>query len=90
MDQLYRQIVDVHGIIIEFGTRWGQNIALFSALRGIYEPFNRHRQIVAFDTFSGFPSLHAQDRDTDIMRVGGIGVADNYVDYLTHVMQFHE
>ncbi|MCX6262328.1 MAG: crotonobetainyl-CoA--carnitine CoA-transferase, partial [Bacteroidia bacterium] len=36
MDHLYQQIVDVHGIVIEFGTRWGQNIALFSALRGIY------------------------------------------------------
>ncbi len=54
MDFLFRQIVDVHGVIMEFGTRWGQNMALFAALRGIYDPFNRHRKLIAFDTFTGF------------------------------------
>ena len=39
MDFLFRQIIDVQGVIMEFGTRWGQNMALFEALRGIYEPF---------------------------------------------------
>ena len=53
MDHIYKKIVDVHGIVIEFGTRWGQNAAVFSALRGIYEPFNRIRKIVGFDTFTG-------------------------------------
>src|SRR5713226_1673966 len=43
MDFLYRQILDVQGIIVEFGCRWGQNLSLFTALRGIYEPFNRLR-----------------------------------------------
>ena len=57
MDHIYKQIVDVPGIIVEFGTRWGQNVSLFSALCGIYEPFNRHRKIVAFDTFVGFQAL---------------------------------
>ena len=90
MEQLYRRILDVHGIIIEFGTRWGQNIALFSALRGIYEPFNRHRKIVAFDTFQGFPSVAPQDGDSEIIKTGAITVSDNYVEYLTKVMEFHE
>ncbi len=90
MDHLYRQIVEVHGIIIEFGTRWGQNIALFSALRGIYEPFNRHRKIVAFDTFKGFPSVAPQDGRSEIIKTGGITVSEHYVKYLTQVMEFHE
>ena len=58
MNYIYQKIVDVQGVVFEFGTRWGQNVALFAALRGIYEPFNRHRKIVAFDTFEGFPSIH--------------------------------
>ena len=90
MDQLYRQIVGIHGIVVEFGTRWGQNLACFSALRGIYEPFNRHRLVVGFDTFKGFPMIHARDGQTDIMSVGGISVSEGYEGYLTRVMEFHE
>jgi hypothetical protein len=55
MNHLYEQIVDVMGVVMEFGTRWGPNLGQFAALRGIYEPFNRHRKIIGFDTFSGFP-----------------------------------
>ena len=52
IDHLFKLTVGVHGDIFEFGTRWGQNSSLFSALRGIYEPFNRHKKIIAFDTFA--------------------------------------
>src|SRR3990172_2852020 len=44
MDFIYRQIVDVQGVVMDFGTRWGHNMSLFCTLRGIYEPFNRHRK----------------------------------------------
>lgn len=90
MDYLYRQIVDVQGIIIEFGTRWGQNLALFSALRGIYEPFNRHRKIVGFDTFKGFPGVSDKDGSSDMMKSGGLAVSENYVDYLHKIMELQE
>ena len=70
MDDLYRRIVDVPGVILELGVRWGQNLALFSALRTIYEPFNHNRKVIGFDTFAGFPSPHAKDGTDDIMREG--------------------
>ena len=53
-NELYQQILNVHGIIIEFGTRWGQNLTTLSNLSGIYEFYNYNRKIVGFDTFSGF------------------------------------
>lgn len=90
MDHLYQQIVDVQGIIIEFGSRWGQNLAIFSALRGIYEPFNRHRKIVGFDTFKGFPSVSEKDGESKLMKGGKLAVADNYPHYLTKVMELQE
>lgn len=90
MDHLYRQIADVQGIICEFGTRWGQNIALFSALRGIYEPFNRHRKIVGFDTFRGFPKISKLDGSSDLMDKGNLNVTNNYVSYLTKIMELKE
>ena len=90
MDHIYRQIVDVQGIVVEFGTRWGQNLAQFAALRGIYEPFNRHRKIVGFDTFTGFPDVLREDGHSEMMLPGQLAVTENYVDYLAKVMEFQE
>jgi hypothetical protein len=91
MNYLYQQIVDVHGIVMEFGTRWGQNIALFSALRGIYEPFNRMRKIVGFDTFEGLTTLAEKDvKNHPLVKKGSFSTSKGYVDYLDGVMSYHE
>ena len=88
---IYTQIVDVQGIIVEFGTRWGQNMALFSALRGIYEPFNRHRKIVGFDTFTGFPSISEKDaKGHEIIKEGGFAVSADYEAYLEQLLELQE
>lgn len=90
MDYLYRLIIDVQGVVFEFGTRWGQNMALLQALRGIYEPFNRHRKLVAFDTFEGFPNLHEKDGKSEMMKPGQLSLSENYNDYLNEVLEVHE
>lgn len=61
MDQIYKMILDVHGVVMEFGVRWGQNISLFQNLRAIYEPFNYNHKIIGFDTFDGFPGVSSED-----------------------------
>ena len=53
-DDLYKKILGIHGEVMEFGVRWGPNLALLISLRGIYEPYNYTRKITGFDTFSGF------------------------------------
>ncbi len=90
MDALYRQILDVQGVVFEFGCRFGQNLALFSALRGIYEPFNRHRRIVGFDTFEGFPSIASQDGSSSMMRPGQLATPEGYPAHLGAVLACHE
>jgi len=90
MDHLFKQIVNVPGAILEFGTRWGQNLALFSALRGIYDPFNRHRKIVGFDTFTGFPSVKPEDGSSEMIYTGNLAVTENYQEYLSEVLSTHE
>ena len=90
MNHLYQQIIDVPGIIVEFGVRWGQNLALFAALRGIYDAFNRHRKIVGFDTFEGFPEVSENDGHSDMMRQGNLAVTEDYANYLEEVMRFQE
>ncbi|MGA1823498.1 MAG: crotonobetainyl-CoA--carnitine CoA-transferase [bacterium] len=90
MVEIYKKIVSVHGVIMEFGVRWGRNLALFESLRGIYEPFNHNRKIVGFDTFRGFPSIHAKDGTSDAISVGAFSVTDGYQRYLDQVLDYHE
>src|SRR6202043_706517 len=44
LPDLYRRALDVQGIIVEFGSRWGRNLASFIEFRTIYEPHNFARQ----------------------------------------------
>jgi hypothetical protein len=90
MHHLYQQILPVHGVVMEFGVRWGQNLALFSSFRGIYEPFNYTRKIIGFDTFEGFPHVHAKDGKAEFIKQGAYGVGKDYEDYLTAVLEYHE
>jgi len=90
MDFLYRQILDVQGVVFDFGTRWGQNAALFTSFRGIYEPFNRHRRIVGFDTFTGFPGVEAEDGGSALMEAGKLATTDGYQGELEGILAHHE
>lgn len=87
MDYIYRKQIDVHGIVVEFGTHWGQNTALFAALRGIYEPFNRHKKIIGLDTFEGFPEITEEDGKSPLMVAGKLALSDNYDQYLSRIVQ---
>lgn len=87
MWELYKNIINVHGSIFEFGVRWGQDLALFESFRGILEPFNHNRRIIGFDTFSGFPSITENDK---LAKVGDMGVTENYDSFLEDVLHNHE
>lgn len=88
MAELYRQIVPVHGVVMEFGVRWGQNMAYWSNLRGIYEPYNYNRKIVGFDTFAGFPGV--DESDGAMVQAGDYGVSEHYEEYLRDLLLDHE
>jgi hypothetical protein len=88
MHQLYQKILSVHGVIMEFGVRWGQNLALFSNFRGMYEPYNYNRKVIGFDTFSGFPAVDAKD-GTKVAE-GDYAVVDNYHEYLSDILEGHQ
>lgn len=89
LNELYQKNIQLHGSIFEFGVRYGVNTCLFSSLRGIYEPYNHNRKIVAFDTFCGFPTV---DADTDSVHAeeGQFGVPNSYEDHLEEVLNIHE
>src|SRR6476620_3206404 len=63
MDDLYRRFKSVPGVLIEFGTWWGQNMVLLENLRAIHEPFNKQRSIIGFDTFDGYVDEAAMKKE---------------------------
>jgi hypothetical protein len=87
IQMLYKKIVPVHGVIMEFGVRWGQNMALFTTLRGIHEPFNYNRRIIGFDTFEGFPSIAPED--SDLVNIGDYSTAKDWMEELDSILDSH-
>jgi hypothetical protein len=90
MHDMYKKILDLQGIVCEFGVLWGQNLALFESFRGIYEPYNYTRKIVGFDTFEGFPHVDEKDGKSDIAKKGSYSVTKEYENYLGEVLNYHE
>ncbi|MDF2577440.1 MAG: crotonobetainyl-CoA--carnitine CoA-transferase [Chlamydiales bacterium] len=89
--EIYQKILNTHGVIMEFGVRWGQTLALLSALRGIFEPFNRHRKIIGFDTFCGFKGFDAnQDGAMCKCKDGSFSVSEGYEEYLTKLISLSD
>lgn len=75
---------------MEFGVRWGQTLSLLSALRGIFEPFNRHRKIIGFDTFEGFKGMGEKDGNRCNCKNGSFSVSENYEKYLENILSLQE
>lgn len=88
--EIYKKIVNTHGIVVEFGVRWGQTLSLLSALRGIFEPFNRHRRIVGFDTFDGFKGISEKDGESCKCVDGSFSVSSDYESYLDLILNLQE
>ena len=88
--EIYKKIINVHGVVMEFGVRWGQSLALFESFRGMYEPFNYDRKIIGFDTFEGFPSVHSKDGKADIISERAYSVTPEYKKYLEKILDYHE
>jgi len=84
--ELYEKIINVHGVVMEFGCRWGKNLSVMTALRGIYEPYNHNRKIVGFDTFEGLRGISAKDGEDGNIQEGAYDTAPNYVEHLEQVL----
>lgn len=86
INRLYKKIQGVHGSVIEFGVRWGQNMSLFTSFRGMYEPYNHNRKIYGFDTFSGFEGFDEKDGSVR----SNFSVTEGYENYLTRILEYQE
>lgn len=88
LNELYQKIIDVPGVICEFGVQWGATMAQLINLRGIYEPFNHSRKIFGFDTFEGFSVV--DDKDGGFSDVGDYATIENYEETLESILTIQE
>ena len=86
--ELYQKIIDVPGVICEFGVQWGATLALLQNLRGMYEPYNISRKIYGFDTFEGFPVIN--EKDGPFTKVGDYKSLPNFEMILEEILTIHE
>lgn len=89
IQEMYEHILPIHGSIFEFGVRYGQNLSLFTSMRGIFEPYNYNRKILGFDTWEGFPDTHDKD-DKNMWKKGDFSVPKGYESFLETVLLKHE
>jgi|SRR5579872_1149626 len=90
LNELYQQIIDIPGIIMEFGVWWGQTLIQFQNLRAVYEPYNHTRKVVGFDTFEGYSAPSNQDAHSALVQAGQYAVSADYILYLTEIMKYHD
>lgn len=86
--ELYQKILDVPGVICEFGVQWGASLALLQNFRGMYEPNNVSRTIFGFDTFEGFSTVDS--KDGEFAEIGDYRSLPNYENILEEILSIHE
>lgn len=87
LDDLYKKILSVPGVICEFGVQWGASFSTLLNLRNLYEPYNIERLMYGFDTFEGFPSVSSKDGSANI---GDYSSIDGYENTLQKILAYHE
>jgi hypothetical protein len=86
--ELYQKLVDVPGVICEFGIQWGATLAALVNLRGMLEPFNHSRLICGFDTFKGF--LPVDTNGDHLTSPGDYSTTEDYYRILEEILQLQE
>lgn len=86
--ELFKHVLNVKGSIIECGVHEGFGLMSWYHCSTTLEPENLTRRIVGFDTFSGFPSLLAEDQGADDIAVGDLA-ADSEAE-LRELVEVHD
>ena len=61
--ELFEKQINIKGSIVECGVYQGGGLMTWAKLSTILEPYNYHRKIIGFDTFTGIPSLTKFDEN---------------------------
>ena len=89
-NEIYKKILDKPGVIMEFGVQYGGALSTLIKLRGIYEPYNYRREIIGFDTFTGFTNKLSKEEKKLNWKKGDYGVVKNFEKILEKFLHLEE
>lgn len=90
-NEIFKLQLDIPGSIVECGCFAGGGLMTYAQLSSIYEPYNHQRRIFGFDTFSGFPELHASDKSSESnWKEGDLKVHDEIVAEIKQSIELHD
>lgn len=72
--ELFKQVVDIPGVIVDLGVYRGASTFTWAKLCEIFCPTDVRKVVYGFDTFAGFPELTSEDgapRPEQDVQVGG-------------------
>jgi hypothetical protein len=85
--ELFRKVLHVKGSIVECGVHHGGGVMAWAKLSATLEPYNYRRTIVGFDTFEGFPTVHANDGSASNVATGNFAEPYDVADELRRCVQ---
>jgi hypothetical protein len=92
-NEIFKQVLDVHGSILDFGIYRGGSFFTWLQLSAIYEPYNHIRKVIGFDSFEGFSAIGEQDKgknDKDLaLKVEG-GMAWDGFDEISQGVELYD
>lgn len=68
--EIYKLQLNCKGSIVECGVHQGGSLFSFAKFGSILDPYNYHKKIYGFDTFSGFPNIEKVDCHTSSKEIG--------------------
>jgi len=90
--EIFKLIQNVKGSIMYFGVYHGAGLMTFAKLSSALEPYNHTREIIGFDTFSGYPEITKDDttheKSYKTLVSGGFS-SDSY-DYLQKIVKIYD
>lgn len=90
MYEVFKLILPIKGSIVECGVHRGFSLMTWAKLSTILEPENLTRRIYGFDTFEGFPSIHACDRSRSGTAEPGQFQTNSYDELLSLIEEYNK
>jgi hypothetical protein len=92
--EVFQKQLHVHGSVVEMGVARGASLMTWYHLSSIFEPTNYLREIIGFDTFTGFPEVSEVDLRgqavSEHTRLGGFAVESGMANDIMRAASIHD
>jgi len=90
--EIFKLQLSITGSILDLGIARGGSLMAWAQLSAMFEPVNYTREILGFDTFEGFPSVHKSDmkNESELIHKGGYKVEEDIYDDIKRAVDIYD